>query len=201
MNAAAGPVVVRPALPADAPAIAQVRVESWRTTYRGMIPDAYLDAMKVEASTALWQRVLEAAPNGTSVFVAADDAGVCGFAAGLMLAQRKFDLDAELSAIYLTPARQRAGVGRRLVAAVAAAQRRHGATGLLTWVIAGNRGARTFYERLGGEMLAEQPFQWDGIDLVEAAYGWCDLDTLAAAAASGLAPHPHTHQTQDGRAA
>jgi ribosomal protein S18 acetylase RimI-like enzyme len=184
VNANAAPVVVRRALPADAAAIAQVRVASWRTTYRGMIPDAYLDGMKVEASTALWQRVLTAAPNATSVFVAADDAGVCGFAAGLMLAERKFDLDAELSAIYLSPDRQRAGLGRRLVAAVLGAQRAHGATGLLTWVIAGNRGARTFYEKLGGEILAEQPFQWDGMDLVEAGYGWRDLDTLAAAVAS-----------------
>ncbi len=183
-----GPVLVRPALPADAPGIAQVRVDSWRTTYRGMIPDAYLDAMKVEASTALWQRVLDAAPNGTSVFVAADDAGVCGFAAGLMLAERKFELDAELSAIYLRPDRQRAGIGRRLVAAVLGAQRGYGATGLLTWVIAANRGARTFYERLGGEIVAEQPFQWDGMNLVEAGYGWRDLDILAAALTPAAAP-------------
>ena len=35
-------------------AIAQVRVDAWRTTYRGLIPDAYLAAMTVEDSTALW---------------------------------------------------------------------------------------------------------------------------------------------------
>ena len=202
MNRAVDAVVVRPALPADAPGIAQVRVDSWRTTYRGMIPDAYLDGMKVEASTAIWQRVLTAAPNKTSVFVVADDAGICGFAAGLMLAERKFDLDSELTAIYLTPGRQRTGLGRRLVAAVLAAQRAHGATGILTWVIAGNRGARTFYERLGGDILVEQPFQWDGMDLVEAGYGWRDLDALAAACASAPAsPSSHTPQTPEGRPA
>ena len=35
-----------------------------------MIPDAYLAGMKVEESTALWDEVLTAAPNTTSVFVA-----------------------------------------------------------------------------------------------------------------------------------
>ena len=96
-----------------------------------------------------------------------------------MLAEPKHGFDAELTAIYLRRDRQRAGIGRRLVAAVAGAQRGHGATGLLTWVIAANRGARAFYERLGAELVVEQPFQWDGLDLVEAGYGWRDLEALA----------------------
>lgn len=172
---------IRRAVPADAPAIAQVRVDSWRTTYRGMIPDAYLDGMQVAASSALWERVLTAATNTASVFVAVDSADVVGFACGNMLKERKHGLDAELTAIYLRREFQRAGAGHRLVATVLDAQRAHGATGLLTWVIAGNKGARAFYEGLGGELLVEQPFQWDGMDLVEAGYGWRDLDALAVA--------------------
>ncbi len=183
--------VIRPAVPADAAAIGRVRVDAWRTTYRGMIPDAYLAAMKVEDSAAHWRRVLTAGPNTTNTVVATVGDDVVGFAAGLMLAEPKFGLDAELAAIYLDRDRQRAGLGTRLLAAVVAAQRRHGATGLLTWVIAGNRGARAFYERFGAELLVEQPFQWDGMDLVEAGYGWRDLDALTAAcaAAGGAAGH------------
>jgi GNAT superfamily N-acetyltransferase len=176
--------ILRLAVPADAPAIAQVRVDAWRSTYRGMIPAAYLAAMKVEESAALWERVLTAAPNTTSTFVAVADGAVVGFASGLMLVELKHGLDAELSAIYLRKDRQREGLGTRLLLAVSEAQRRHGATGLLTWVIAENRGARAFYERLGAELLIEQPFQWDGMDLVEAGYGWRDLDALAAACAA-----------------
>jgi len=179
-------LVIRPATPADAGAIAQVRVDAWRTTYKGMIPDAYLAAMKVEDSAALWERVLTAGPqnaipNRTSVFVAANAQGIVGFASGNMLAESKHGLDAELSAVYLIRDAQRAGIGQRLVATVAAAQRAHGATGLIAWVIAGNKAARAFYERLGAELLIEQPFTWDGIDLVEAGYGWRNLDSLVAA--------------------
>ena len=173
---------IRPAAPADALAIATVRVDAWRTTYRGMIPDAYLAAMKVEESSALWERVLTAAPNTTNTFVAEADGRVVGFASGMMLAEPKHDLDAELTAVYLAPDAQRAGIGRRLVAAVAAAQRAHGAHGLIVWVIAANKAARAFYERLGAAILVEQPFTWDGMDLVEAGYGWRNLDSLVAAA-------------------
>lgn len=182
--------VIRAAVAGDAAAIAQVRVDAWRATYRGMIPEAYLAAMKVEESTVLWDRVLAAAPNKTNTFVAEIGGHVAGFASGLMLTEAKHGLDAELSAVYLMRDAQRAGIGRRLVAAVAAAQRSHGATGLIVWVIAGNKSARAFYETLGAELLIEQPFSWDGMDLVEVGYGWRDLDVLAAAcAAAGTTLH------------
>jgi len=178
MNAA----TLRLATLADAPAIAQVRVDAWRTTYRGMIPDAYLAAMRVEESIALWERVLSAPPNRTNTLVAEIDGNVVGFASGMMLAEPKHGFDAELSAVYIVRDSQRAGIGRRLVAAVAAAQRAHGATGLIVWVIAGNKPARAFYEKLGAELLIEQPFTWDGMDLVETGYGWRDLGPLVTAA-------------------
>jgi len=171
---------IRLATAHDATAIAQVRVLAWRATYRGMIPAAYLDAMRVEDSAALWGRILDASPNTTNTFVAEASGVVVGFASGLMLPELKLGFDAELSAVYLDQDHQRQGVGRRLVARVAAAQQAHGATGLLVWVIAGNKGARAFYERLGAELVAEQPFEWDGMDLVEAGYGWRDLAALAA---------------------
>jgi GNAT superfamily N-acetyltransferase len=146
-----------------------------------MIPDAYLAAMSVADSTALWLRVLTAVSSKANVFVAANGQDIVGFAAGNLLPEPKHGLDAELTAIYLRRDSQRAGIGRRLVAAVVTAERAQGATGLLTWVIAANKGARAFYERLGAELLVEQPFQWDGMDLVEVGYGWRDLDALAAA--------------------
>jgi len=172
---------IRRAGPADAPAIAQVRVDAWRVTYAGMVPAAYLAAMSVDDNAAQWQRILSAGPNTASVFVADDGTNVAGFACGTMLPEQKHGFDAELTAIYLRRDRQRAGLGRRLVGAVAAAQREHGAAGLLTWVFAANRNARAFYERLGAELVIEQPFQWDGLDLVEAGYGWHDLDALIGA--------------------
>jgi len=177
-------IAVRRAVAGDAPAIARVRIESWGTTYRGLIPDAYLDAMQVDASTAQWDRVLTAGPGTTSVFVAEYGSEVVGFACGTLLKAPKHDLDAELAAVYLRRGYQRAGLGRKLFGAVVDAQRRHGATGILTWVIAGNTAARKFYEGLGGKLVVEQPFQWDGMDLVEAGYGWRDLPALAAACAA-----------------
>jgi GNAT superfamily N-acetyltransferase len=174
---------IRRAVPGDARAIATVRIDAWRTTYAGIVPAAYLAAMSVDDNAAQWHRILAAGPNTTSIFVADDGGEIAGFSCGNMLPEQKHGFDAELTAIYLRRDRQRAGLGRRLVGAVAAAQREHGATGLLTWVFAANRDARAFYERLGAELVLEQPFQWDGLDLVEAGYGWRQIDPLLAACA------------------
>ena len=172
-------VTIRPAGLQDAAGIAKVRVDSWRATYRGMIPDGYLDGMRVEDSTALWERILSTPEGGKRlVFVAEAQGEVIGFAAGMMLNEAKLGFDAELTGIYLQPQMQRQGLGQRLVAAVSRESIAHGATGMLVWVISENKGARQFYEKLGAELLVEQPFTWDGLDLNETGYGWRDLPAL-----------------------
>jgi GNAT superfamily N-acetyltransferase len=193
-------IVIRRAAPRDAEAIARVRIDGWRTSYRGLIPAAYLDGMQVDASTALWDKILSAGPNPASVFVASHGDEVIGFAAGSVLAEPKFGLNAELTAVYLRREFQRVGLGRRLIAAVVDAQRALGADGMIVWVIAANKPARAFYEALGAELLVEQAFQWDGMDLLEAAYGWRDLTALAAACRAGQLL-PETESTKEDRRA
>ena len=193
-------IVIRRAAPRDAEAIARVRIDGWRTSYRGLIPAAYLDGMQVDASTALWDKILAAGPNPASVFVASHGDEVIGFAASSLLAEPKFGLNAELTAVYLRREFQRVGLGRRLIAAVVDDQRALGATGMIVWVIAANKPARAFYEALGAELLVEQAFQWDGMDLLEAAYGWRDLDALAAACRAGQLL-PEIESTRDDRRA
>ena len=193
-------IVIRRAAPRDAEAIARVRIDGWRMSYRGLVPTAYLDGMQVDASTALWDKILTAGPNPASVFVVTHGDEVVGFAAGNMLAEPRFGLNAELTAVYLRREFQRVGLGRRLIAAVVDAQRLLGATGMIVWVIAGNKPARAFYEALGAELLVEQAFEWDGMELLEAGYGWRDLNALAAACGAGQIL-PETESTRENRRA
>jgi ribosomal protein S18 acetylase RimI-like enzyme len=176
-------VTIRAAVQGDAAAIAAVRVESWRNTYRGVIPDAYLDGMRVEDSAGLWARIL-ATPSGDKriVYVAESEveaeASVLGFVAAMKLPEAKFGFHAELTGIYLKPEAQRAGIGRRLVAEAARACMAEGAEDMLVWVITQNQAARNFYEKLQAELVAGQPFTWDGLELHETGYGWRDLPAL-----------------------
>src|SRR5437763_1135611 len=42
----------------DASAIAEVHVRSWQWVYRGVLPDAFLDGLSVDARPAMWTRAL-----------------------------------------------------------------------------------------------------------------------------------------------
>ena len=42
---------------------------------------------------------------------------------------------------------------------------------------------------LGAQLLIEQPFTWDGMDLVEAGYGFADLPALIEAVGTGAQFH------------
>ena len=174
-------ITFRVATAADAAAIAAVRVDSWRATYRGVIPDDYLDDMRADESAEMWEQVLEANRPDIGVYVAEAGAEVVGFAAGMLLQPEKLDCNAELTAIYVKPIAQRGGVGRRLLALVAHRLQQVGAVSLLAWVIADNQVARTFYEELGAELLVEQPFTWDTLELTETGYAWHDLHALQEA--------------------
>lgn len=177
-----GGITIRRASPADAEAIARTRIDGWRATYKGLVPQSSLDAMSVEASMPLWQRVLRAPGDRAGVFVAEGEAGIVGFAAGNRLDEPKHGCDAELTGIYLAREVQRHGLGRRLVGTVAAERAAHGATGMIAWVLVGSSAARRFLEALGAELVVEQPFEWDGTPLVEAGYAWRDLPALVGLA-------------------
>ncbi|WP_053731852.1 GNAT family N-acetyltransferase [Nocardia sp. NRRL S-836] len=131
-------MTIRKAVLADAPAIAQVHVRSWQTTYRGHLPDSFLDSLSADSRTPIWERDI---PSG-NVWVALADDEVVGFAyAG---PARDPDATSELYAIYLLASAQGTGLAHPL--AVSALE---GLTDTVLWVLAGNHRARRFYERLG----------------------------------------------------
>ena len=171
--------VVRPAEPPDAGAIARVHVACWRTTYRGAVPDAYLESLSVDQRTARWANALARSGGGQSVHVAEDETGtIVGFASGGPARTDHPLFRGELYAIYVLAEHQRRGLGRRLVRPVVAALIDAGIASLLVWVLADNP-ARRFYEALGGVPIADQQIEIGGAPLTEVAYGWPNLAALA----------------------
>src|SRR5512139_4184252 len=104
-----GEAIVRVAAASDAEAIARVRIDAWRATYRGMIPDAALDALSVDESALFWRRILESGSPNVSVYVADEDGVIVGFACANRRDPPKLEFGAELSAVYVRADRQRRG--------------------------------------------------------------------------------------------
>jgi len=171
---------IREASPRDIPGIARAHVDSWQSAYRGIVRDEYLDSLTYEKCIRTWERRL-AGDEAPFLYVAVQPGeGIVGFAA--CGPERKGDaaFAGELHAIYLRPGFERRGIGRRLVAAVARRLLREGISSMLVWVLRDNP-ARGFYEALGGRRVRERVVVIGDEELVELAYGWDDIQTVAAA--------------------
>jgi L-amino acid N-acyltransferase YncA len=168
-------LIIREANNSDASAIAKVHVDSWRTTYRGLVPDDFLASLSYEQRQSMWERHLNNTESGTFVYVAEDESGqVVGFVSGGPERTRDTVYKGEIYAIYLLEAHQRRGIGRGLFEAVVDRLERAGLQSMLVWVLEDNP-SRRFYESLGGELAGKQQITIGAAELTEVAYGWADI--------------------------
>jgi len=174
---------IRPALVADASAIAQVHVRAWRETYSGLMPDDLLANLSVARRAERWQRILSEPENfdGAAVFIAEHEGAAIGFgSSGKQRTQALKDrgYTAEISALYVLSFAQRRGVGSSLMDALARTLLGRGHRAASLWVLRENAAARGFYERLRGEVVSRKEERRETATLVEIAYGWRDLGDL-----------------------
>jgi len=160
----------------DAPAIARVHVETWRTAYRGLLPDDFLQSLTQGHYTERWRRGI--GDGASRVFVVEDETGVVGFASGGRERAGEEAYSGELYALYVSNRAQRRGFGKQLVCAVVASLRDMGLSDMIVWALRDNPDARAFYEHLGGVYLRTQPITIGETTLQEVAYGWRRLDDV-----------------------
>jgi GNAT superfamily N-acetyltransferase len=168
--------MVRPADLDDASSIARVHVDTWRTAYRGLLPDSFLASLAEDQYTQRWRRGL--VDPASRVFVAEDATGVVGFASGGRERAGENGYAGELYAIYVLDRAQHRGYGRELVRAVVGALREMRFADMIVWVLRDNAPARRFYERLGGVYVRAQPITIGPALLQEVSYGWRSLDDV-----------------------
>lgn len=148
-------VTVRPAGPQDVPGICTVRIRSWQEGYRGIVPQDFLDGLRIADEIARWE-----ARAGTAGFLAGDAVAVEGGEVVGWSSTGDYRAEdgeqpppgprcGELNAIYVLPGRWGAGIGGALMADALAGLAAAGRSPVLLWVLRDNDQARRFYERHG----------------------------------------------------
>jgi ribosomal protein S18 acetylase RimI-like enzyme len=160
----------------DAAGIARVHVDSWRTTYKGIIPGEFLATLSYARQEQSWQQILNDPAQVT--FVAVDEAGtIVGFVNGGPEREGDPAYQGELYAIYVLQEAQGHGLGRRLVKELTRLLAERHFESMMLWVLASNPACR-FYEALGGQVIKQKQHQIGGASYDELAYGWQDLSLL-----------------------
>jgi ribosomal protein S18 acetylase RimI-like enzyme len=175
-----GEITIRPARPGDARAISQLDVETWRTTYAGVLSSSYLVGLSERRREAGWRSVILREPR--DVRVASDPAGtILGF--GSCGPNRGDRFAGEVFTLYVAPDWQNQGIGRRLLIALFRRLVATGRRSAILWVLRDNP-ARFFYERLGAQQVSRKSLAVSGIAVEAIAYGWRDLPGFLAAVSS-----------------
>ncbi len=170
-------VIIRKAEATDAVALGHIQVTSWRSAFRGIADDFYLDHQVSEADQANdWKEIL--ADEEQVVFVAQAEDEVIGYAWAHREDDETIDWDSELISMHLLPAYKRQGTGRKLFAAAARRLQELGCSSVYLWVLEENHPSRSFYEALGGQLAGEHQVTLGEKELTEVAYGWKDIHDL-----------------------
>lgn len=176
-------VRIRPAVPADAGAVAAVHATNWRRHYRGAYSDSFLDGDLAADRSALWSRRLNQ-PSGASTLVAEDGSGVVGFVH--VVFDDSDTWGSLVDNLHVVSGRRRSGVGTALLsraahlaAAEATSRRIH------LWVLEQNTDAQAFYRACGGAVVEKAAVEPPGGvasrlegDPVKLRIAWPTLEVL-----------------------
>lgn len=164
-------MIVRTGIPSDKDQLAALHAASWRSAYRGLVPDAALGAPIDENMRGRWATW----PEDRMILVAEAEDRILGFASVVPGTPPLLDN------LHADPAARGSGVGTALMRALAQRLGRHG---LRLSVLEGNAQARAFYQRLGGTEGDVEPHMFLGHPTRYLAVTW-NADQLAALAAEG----------------
>ncbi|MEM7430184.1 MAG: GNAT family N-acetyltransferase [Pseudomonadota bacterium] len=166
---------LREARPGDGAALGRIRISGWRSAYRGIVPDAFMDTMNpvVEAERA--EAALTRPDSPFRTVVAVIDGLLVGYVVFTAPDRPDVEERAEIKALYVDGRQQRSGAGSALFHhAVDALRPNFGE--LIVWCLEENPIGRAFYEKHGGRLHGPpQTFhlaEAENIELSEVGYLW-----------------------------
>ena len=161
----------------DATAISVVHINTWKTTYRGMVPDYIIDRLDYVKNNERWHQTLSQGEAKRTFVAISDDEIIVGFSTAGPNRNSQYKFDGELYAIYILKNYQGQGFGRALVTAVARWLDSKGFHSMMLWVLKENP-AKYFYEALGGKFITTEKVEIGKSFLDELSYGWNNFSCL-----------------------
>lgn len=164
---------IRPAVPADADGILRVYQDSWRDSYRALLPP---HALRMD-DPARRERMRQTITDPAIITVVAYDVShgdIVGFCdAGANRGETQHA--AELYRIYLDYHAKRHGLGTEMFELVVGRMRVQRVPSLVIWVLDSNDHACRFYEAMGGRRGPRIPSRIAGVPIIERSYVWDPL--------------------------
>ncbi len=142
----------------DLPEVARIRIEGWKTAYRGIIDDYFLDNLSIEKDQQ--KREKDYQLNGFLVAKIGEKVvGSCRYVGDNQFSPDRTDIDCEITALYVAPEWKHHGIGTALFSAVKQEFQAQHKTRMIIWCLQKNLSAHQFYTKMGGKKQGKKQSQ------------------------------------------
>ncbi len=169
----------------DLKGVIKVGINTWKTTYNGIISDNFLQGLSYKDKKEKWKQRLENPTHGAKIYIAESrQNNIVGFALAtlekynpLIIPVQSEKYVGELCAIYVLKDFQDKKIGTQLVKLIVRYFLKNKIKSMIVWVLKENPYQR-FYKKIGGQYLGEQSIEIGGKKYIENAYGWENIESI-----------------------
>ncbi|MNI31071.1 Acetyltransferase (GNAT) family protein [compost metagenome] len=159
----------------DIEGIARVHLESWKSTYQGIISESFLSNLTLEQRINNWKWTFKNLSQDEVIYIIEDDLGnITGFANGGKCRESGLEFSAELYAIYLLKEVHGNGYGRLLFNTLIETLKQRKYHSFMLWVLEDNPSIN-FYKKQGGLFILKKEILIGEDKLTEVALGWKEI--------------------------
>lgn len=165
-------MIIRTATDNDIKDIAKIYTDSWRRTYKDLLPDSFLEAMTYERSEKKFLSYIHMDKQGA--YVAEDGNNeIVGFAS--FMPYDELEKCLMLDSLHVLKSMQGKGIGKALIFAAGKYAYNNGYEKMALYVAKGNNKAEEIYMHLGAKSIKEFIYDLEGIPLHSIAMLWNDI--------------------------
>lgn len=162
-------IIVRKITEKDIPSVVDIQINGWKTAYRGIIDDDYLDTMNRDEIIARRKKGYK-----QNCFMVAElkkeVAGFCWYVDNNSFTPNEMDIDCELIALYVRPDLKQKGIGTKLFQFVTNEFQNTNRTKMVVWCLKNNEPAKMFYTKMGGKIAKEKIVEIGGKNCSEVGF-------------------------------
>lgn len=161
--------IIREMKEEDIPSVADIQITGWKTAYRGIIDDDYLDTINRN-------EIIERRKKGykQNRFIVAEwnqeIVGFCWFIDDNSFTPNEMDIDCEIIALYVRPDLKYQGIGTNLFQYAMSEFKNINKTKMVVWCLKNNEPAKMFYTKMGGKIAKEKIVEIGGKNYSEAGF-------------------------------
>lgn len=157
-------IIIRNIVETDIPAVVDIQFEGWKTAYKGIIEESYLNSMNKKEREQKRKN-----DYNKSLFIVAtlnnEVVGFCRYSENVISTDGE-DCDCEVMSLYVKPELKQQGIGKTLLNYAKSDLRNKGKRKMVLWCLKENYPSRRFYEKMGGKIIGEHD-----IEIGEKVYG------------------------------